>query len=78
MKGSALAAYALHVVLLNFIYAYKLWLGQSGLKIVAFILSEFAAEHQDDEHKLTEMNETLCWYSSSAVVEVQYASPMIS
>lgn len=64
LESSALGACLVHAVLLNIGGAYKWLKVQNGHSLVAFPLVECAAEHENSNNELTEIKESLYWYSS--------------
>lgn len=68
--GSALIAYPVNAVLLNFSDAFKRCLVRSGHGLVAFLPVGCAAEQQAGKNELAAMKESFYGYYFSAVVEV--------
>lgn len=67
----ALLAFPVHTVLLNFYDTYKRWLVRGNYTSVAFLLFSCAAEQQGGNNALIRMEEFLCGYFSSAIVDVR-------
>lgn len=70
LKCSALVAHPVHDVLLNFSYAYKWWLVQSGQSLMAFLPFECATKQQGERNELAEIKKSLYVYFLPAVVAV--------
>lgn len=57
LKSSALAAYLVHAVLLNFKYAYKQWLVRGGHCFISLHLVQCAAERQGGCENFADLKE---------------------
>lgn len=67
--GLDLVTYSVHIVQLNFNYAYKRWLATNGYHSVAFFSVERAAEQQKSKISLVQREESLYECPSSAVAQ---------